>query len=130
MNENAAQSAGPESEFESYLSQGKFMIQRSSSTGEHVFYPRLATPGSDVRDLEWVEATGNGTVYSTTVVRRRPEQGGDFNIALIDLEEGPRMMSRVTDIAPEDVTIGMAVVARVGDLDGEPVVLFSPSEGA
>ena len=130
MSESAIQPAGPDAEFERFLSQGKFMIQRSSSTGEHVFYPRIAAPVSGARDLEWVEASGKGTVYSTTVVRRRPEQGGDFNIALIDLEEGPRMMSRVTDIAPEDVTIGMAVMARVGDLDGEPVVLFAPSEGA
>lgn len=121
---------GPAEEFEAFLRQGKFMLQRSAGTGEYVFYPRIAAPGTGVQDLEWVEASGEGTVYSTTVVRRRPDSGGDYNVALIDLAEGPRMMSRVTGVAPEDVTIGMAVTARVGDIDGEPVVLFEPAGGA
>lgn len=122
-------SPGPDAEFEAFLREGRFMLQRSAGTGEYVFYPRLAAPGSGARDLEWVEASGKGTVYSTTVVRRRPEKGGDYNVALIDLAEGPRMMSRVTGIAPEAVKIGMAVTARVGEIDGEPAVLFEPEAG-
>ncbi len=117
---------GPEAQFRTFLAEGKFMIQRSKSTGRHVFYPRLAVPGSGETDLEWTEASGDGVVYSTTVVRNRPEKGGDFNIALIDLAEGPRLMSRVVDIEPTAVAIGMKVRARVGDLDGAPQVLFAP----
>ena len=105
------------------------MIQRSRSTGAYVFYPRVAAPGSGETDLEWVEASGDGTVYSTTVVRNRPEKGGDYNVALIDLAEGPRMMSRVIDIDPGDVKIGMPVEARIEELDGAPQVLFAPSGG-
>ena len=78
--------------------------------------------------LDWVEASGDGVVYSTTVVRRRPERGGDHNVALIDLAEGVRMMSRVEGPAPEAVRIGMAVRAYVGTIDGRPAVLFRPAE--
>jgi uncharacterized OB-fold protein len=116
---------GPEAQFRTYLDQGKFMIQRSKSTGRYVFYPRVAAPCTGERDLEWVEASGHGTVYSTTVVRNRPEKGGDYNVALVDLEEGPRMMSRVVDIEPSAIEIGMKVRAKVGELDGKPQVLFT-----
>jgi len=66
-------------------------------------------------------------VHATTVNRRRPSSGGDFNVALIDLAEGPRMMSRVVGIAPEDVKIGMKVIAKIEELNGAPAVLFEPA---
>jgi hypothetical protein len=117
---------GPEAQFRAFLDQGKFMIQRSKSTGTYVFYPRVSAPGTGESDLEWVEVGGDGVVYSTTVVHNRPEKGGDYNIALIDLAEGPRMMSRVVGVEPAAVRIGMKVRARVGELDGAPQVLFTP----
>ena len=118
---------GPEAVFRAYLAAERFMIQRSASTGIHVFYPRVMMPCSGEADLEWVEASGAGTVYATTVNRRRHEKGGDFNVALIDLAEGPRMMSRVVGIAPEDVKIGMKVTAKIEELNGAPAVLFEPA---
>jgi len=83
-------------------------------------------PCSGEADLEWVEASGEGTVYATTVTRRRAAQGGDYNVALIDLAEGPRMMARVVGIAPGDVKIGMKVTAKIEELNGAPAVLFEP----
>jgi len=106
------------------------MIQRSISTGAHVFYPRVAAPGTGARDLAWVEASGLGTVYATTVTRLRPNPDGssaDTNIAIVELDEGPRMMSRVEGIAPETVTIGMRVKARIALLDGAPAIVFDPA---
>lgn len=103
------------------------MIQRSKSSGAHVFYPRAVAPGTGARDLEWVEASGRGVVYSTTVVRKKPPEPS-YNVALIDLAEGPRMMSRVEGIDPTAVTIGTVVQARIIDQDGEPVVVFAPVE--
>ena len=117
---------GPEAIFRAYLGQGRFMIQRSASTGLHVFYPRVMMPCSGEADLEWVEASGEGTVYATTVTRRRAAQGGDYNVALIDLAEGPRMMARVVGIAAADVKIGMKVTAKIEELNGAPAVLFEP----
>jgi uncharacterized protein len=117
---------GPEAAFAAYLAQGKFMIQRSASTGTHVFFPRPFVPGTGETDLEWIEASGDGTVYATTVNRRSPDKGGSFNVALIDLAEGPRMMSRVVGIAPEEVTIGMKVRARIDHLNGAPAIIWEP----
>ncbi len=64
--------SGPEAEFRAHLAAGRFMIQRSASTGVHVFHPRVAAPRTGESDLEWVEASGRGTVYASTVVRVRP----------------------------------------------------------
>lgn len=122
-----AHAQGPNATFNAYLSDGRFMLQRSRRTGQYVFYPRSLVPGTGDRDLEWVEASGRGVVYSTTVIRRRPDKGGDYNVALITLEEGPRMMSQVIGVAPEEVRIGMPVAAEIGRIDEQPVVLFRPS---
>lgn len=65
---HAPPGAGPEAEFRTFLQAGRFMIQRSRSTGEHVFYPRVAAPGGE-QYLEWVEASGRGTVHAITVNR-------------------------------------------------------------
>lgn len=117
----------PEQDYLRFLGEGRFMIQRSRSSGRHVFYPRVAEPRTGATDLEWVEASGEGTVYATTVVRQRPPTPS-YNVALIDLAEGPRMMSRVEGIAPEDVRIGMKVRARISRDGDQPLLVFDPAE--
>jgi len=119
----------PDAEFRAFLAQGRFMIQRSKGSGAHVFYPRAVAPGTGARDLEWVQASGRGVVYSTTVVRKKPPEPS-YNVVLVDLAEGPRMMSRVEGVDPAAVTIGMAVQARIVDQDGEPVVVFDVAEAS
>lgn len=118
---------GPERRYLDYIAEGKFMIQRSKSTGAYVHYPRTLNPGTGEADLEWVEASGEGTVYATTVNRQRPERGGDYNIALIDLKEGPRMMSKVVGIEPSDVKIGMKVRAKIDKIGETDAVVFEPA---
>lgn len=113
----------PEQEFFDHLAQGKFMLQRSRSSGKCFFYPRVAEPVTGARDLEWVEASGRGTVHATTVVRVKPPQQ-PYNVVLVDLEEGPRVMSRVEGMAPDAVYIGMKVQARIGAQDERPLLLF------
>ncbi|SRR6056297_286107 len=119
---------GPERRYHDYLAEGKFMIQQSKSTGEYNFYPRTVAPGTGTADLEWVEASGDGTVYATTCNRQRPEKGGDYNIALIDLAEGPRMMSRVIGVAPDEVKIGMKVKAKIDKIGDQDAVVFEPAQ--
>lgn len=114
-----------EEDFLAFLRQGRFMVQRSRESGEYVFFPRVAAPRSGRRDLEWVEVSGRGTVYSTTVVRVRPPQV-PYNVALIDLAEGPRLLSRVEGVAAQDVRIGMSVRARITEADGRPLLVFDP----
>lgn len=118
----------PQAEYFAHLAEGRFMIQRSASSGAYVFYPRLAEPGTGARDLEWVAASGQGTVFSTTVVRKK-DPAQSYNVALIDLAEGPRMMSRVVGVPPEDVQIGMPVQAEIIAGDEGPLVVFRPDGG-
>ena len=116
----------PEQDFLAYLAQGRFMLQRSRESGRYIFYPRVAEPGTGCTDLEWVEASGAGTVYSTTVIRQKPP-APNYNLALIDLAEGPRMMSRVEGVPPEAVRIGMRVTAKVIHENEIPLLVFQPA---
>lgn len=75
-------------------------------------------------DLHGKEASGRGTVYSATIVRQKPEAGGDYNIVLVDIAEGPRMMSQVVGIPAAEVKIGMAIKAKISEIDGQPAVVF------
>lgn len=127
MADSSFEGPGPDARYRAFLEQGKFCIQYSPDSDRYIFFPRAICPYSGSTDLEWREASGRGVVYSTTVVRRKPERGGDYNVALIDLEEGPRMMSRVEGVAPDKVAIGMAVKAKIVTEDGAPLVVF---EGA
>lgn len=128
---------GPEGQFWAYLRAGRLMIQRSRSTGEYVFYPRLIAPRSGADDLEFTEVSGFGTVYAGTTMRRPAKHGGDYNVCVVDLDEGVRMLSRVVDCAPEDVRIGMRVQAVIAPVDfgtyansEQPIVLFRVLEAA
>ena len=104
------------------------MIQRSRGSGRYLFYPRVAEPRTGAVDLEWVEACGRGVVYATTVQRSKPP-APDTNVMLVDLEEGPRMMSRVDGVAPSEVRIGMHVKAKIVSEGGGPFVVFELAEG-
>lgn len=90
--------------------------------------PRLVCPHCGSWRLRQIDASGEGEVYSVTVIQRNAEKGGSFNVALIDLAEGPRLMSRIEGIEPDAVRIGMQVQAAVELRDGAPVVIFHPRE--
>ena len=111
-----------------HLKKGELAYQVTAS-GEAVFYPRAVAPLTG-GDLSWRLSKGVGTVYSTTVVYNRDE--APFNVALIDMDEGFRLMSRVEDIDPLQVKIGMRVKFRAhpGDQKQSPYPVFTPVEGA
>jgi uncharacterized protein len=116
----------PELQFAAFLEEGRFMLQRSRASGRCFFSARVAEPGTGNTDLEWVEASGDGVVYSTTVIRQKPPTPS-YNLALIDIAEGARMMSRVDGVPPEQVRIGMKVRARVIREDNKPLLVFEPA---
>ena len=61
--------------------------------------------------------------------RRRPDRGGDYNLAIVELEEGPRMTSRVEGIDPDKVAIGMALTCAIHDEGAMgPYVVFHPAK--
>ncbi|MBI2317443.1 MAG: Zn-ribbon domain-containing OB-fold protein [Betaproteobacteria bacterium] len=125
---NTQEQVGAEARYQAALNEGRFLIQRCEGCGRHVFYPRVVCPHCGGDSLAWVEPKGTGVVYSTTTVRRKPEAGGDYDVSLIDLDEGVRMMSRVEGIAPTEVKIGMRVRAKVIDNKGAGLVVFTPEE--
>lgn len=114
----------PEAHWRTALAEGRFLLQRDPDSGAVHFPPRLA--GLDGGALEWIEASGAGTVYSVTEVSRRPPEQ-PYVVALIDLAEGPRLMSRVEGVAPHEVTIGMAVRAGIADEEPGPLLVFHPA---
>lgn len=121
MNEPASQS--PLGEFRRYLRLGQLAFQRNGD-GKPVFYPRVLDP-ADGGPVTWAVSNGTGTVYSTTTLF--DPDGSARNVALIDLDEGFRMMSRVEGVASDRVEIGMRVRFFVGsDEQGEPIALFAP----
>src|SRR5690606_8486508 len=99
----AATSTGADLYYRNQLDQGNFLIQRCTRCARSIFYPRMICPHCGSDQLAWFAPSGRGTVYSTTVVRRKAEHGGDYNVALIDLDEGVRMMSRVEGVEPAAV---------------------------
>ena len=91
----------------------RLLLQRSKKTGKFLFYPRGVSPFATDDELEWVEASGRGKVYSYTIARRptAPQWGedGPYAIAIVELDEGPRMTANLVECDLESVTIGMAV---------------------
>jgi len=112
--------------------EGRLCIQRSKNTGKYVFYPRAVSPFGPNDELEWADVSGRGTVYSYTVARRptAPQWAneGPLIIAIVELEEGPRMTANILGCAPEDVAIGMAVTASFEAVTPEvTLVQFRPA---
>ncbi|MFC5750890.1 Zn-ribbon domain-containing OB-fold protein [Actinomadura rugatobispora] len=102
------------------IAAGELRLQRCDECLRSVFYPRAICPHCHCDRLSWRTASGKGTVYSYTVAHR--VAGGfsaqvPYTIALIDLDEGPRMLSRVIGDAP--VRIGDRVHLEIARLEGE-----------
>ena len=116
--------------YQDHLARNELAYQFSREAGRAVFYPRVLCPFTGSDQLEWRISKGLGTVYATTVVH--PAEGKPFNVSLIDCDEGFRLMSRVEDIAPEQVRIGQRVRFRVHRAEGdeEPYPVFAPVERA
>jgi uncharacterized OB-fold protein len=110
----------------SHLEKGELAYQFSPEANRAVFFPRVICPFTGSDKLEWRVSAAHGTVYATTIVH--PADGAPFNVALIDCDEGFRLMSRVEDIAASDVKIGMRVKFRVHSQGGEepPIPVFTP----
>lgn len=97
---------------------GALLLQRCGSCEEHIFYPRSVCPHCMASDPEWVRSSGRGTVYSFTVAHR-PAAGFEgqepYAVALVELEEGVRIMGRLEAESP---AVGMAVIAAFAEAPG------------
>ena len=113
--------------FQKFLQAGEIRLQQCDACRRQVFFPRTLCPHCGHGSLTWSVVSGRGVVYSTTIVRQRPDKGGDYNVAIIELAEGARLLSRVQGIAPTEVTIGMPVEASIGSTESGPLILFKPA---
>jgi uncharacterized protein len=92
---------------------GELRLQRCSRCRSFQFYPRIMCAACLGQTLDWVPASGLGRVRSFTVVRRAisPAYEAPYVVALVELDEGPTLMSHVVDCAPEAVRVGAPVRA-------------------
>jgi uncharacterized OB-fold protein len=117
----------PTETYRMYLGEGRLAFQYCTGCGRAVFYPRVLCPYCGSTALEWRESSGRGIVYATTAVYHRDRE--PHNVALVDLDEGFRMMSRVEGIAAEEVEIGHRVSFETREGEGGPVAVFVAEEG-
>ncbi len=113
----------------------RLVLQWCTTCERAIFFPRAVCPICLGSQLEWREASGNATVYAVTVEHRaqdpRLASRVPYAVALIDLDEGVRMMSNVIQCDPDDVVVGMRVTVAWEQLsDGRHLPMFRPLETA
>ena len=79
----------------------------------------------EVKNLGVQFETQDGTVYAVTVIRKK-DRAENYNVVLVDLDEGPRLMSRVDGIDHDAITIGMKVSAQIIAEGDKPLLVFAP----
>lgn len=121
---DSASPAAPLAQWQAHLREGRFMLQQCNDCSRFVFQPRLVCPHCAGVSLSWRPAGTGATVHATTVVARRAVDGGPYNVALVELDEGIRMMSRVDGVPPEAVRIGQRVSPVIAEVDGALSVVF------
>ena len=87
-------------------SEGRLLIPRCKDTGQFFWYPRNLSPFTLSNNVELVEASGKGTIYTYSVMRRADPQ---YAIAYVTLEEGITMMTNIVDCDFDSLTVGQAV---------------------
>ena len=91
----------------------ELLIRRCTSCGKHHFPPRFLCPTCWSEDLEWTKSSGQGVVYTVTVMHRAPmpmfATRVPYVVALVDLDEGPRMMANIVGEAALQTKIGERV---------------------
>lgn len=105
--------------------QGHLMFGRCKSCSESHFYPRTRCPRCLAADTELVEASGKGTLYSYSVMRRTKIP---YAVAYVTLEEGVTMMSNIVGCSPDELKVGMPLVVEFQDSEnGQKVPMFRPA---
>lgn len=115
------------------LRERKVRIQYSPSSDQWVFYPRSHAPLTLADDLEWREISGAGTLYTYTIARRptAAEFAGEEPqiIAVVELDEGPRLTSTLVNVEEDAITVGMRVQPVFDDIDEQTTLLrYEPAD--
>ena len=91
--------------------QGVLRVQRCITCGHLQLYPRIFCTQCTDEDLDWIDVSGKGTIASYTVVTRAISKAysAPYVVSLIDLDEGPRMMSSIVHCDGTGLDVGMSV---------------------
>ncbi len=116
------------------LKEGKLMLQRSTSSGQAYFPPRPFFPGDPSQEIEWFEASGRAKLHSY-VISHRPPPGFEapVAIAVVQLEEGPRMATNIVDCpqTSEALQLDMELELAPQKINDEITLpLFRPAGGS
>ncbi len=111
--------------------QHELKLPRCDTCAKFHFYPRTACPYCGSTQLAWQDVSGNGEVYSFTAVHRAPSKGFEelvpYVVAVVALDEGPHLMTRLTSIDPDEVRIGLRVQVAFEKQDDETTLpVFRP----
>ena len=116
----------PETEaFWEAAKEGKFLLRYCGDCGKTHWYPRAICPHCFSDNSEWREASGRGTIYTYSVVRRTDPK---YAIAYVTLEEGPTMISNLVDCSFDDLAVGQSVKVTFKQSEGGfAVPMFTPT---
>ncbi len=111
--------------------QGELKLPHCEACAKFHFYPRAVCPHCGSTQLTWQAVSGAGEVYSFTVVHRAPSKGFEellpYVVAVVALDEGPHLMTRLTHVSPEAVHIGLRVTVAFEKQDDETTLpVFRP----
>ena len=122
--------AEAQSPFWEGCSRNELLLQQCSACGTFRHPPSAVCPSCLSAQHAWVAASGRGTVYTFAIVRQALAKAWEdkvpYTVAVIELEEGPRFLTELVDVAPDDVTIGMPVEVSFTERDGVTLPLFHP----
>ncbi len=110
---------------------GRLVAQRCAGCGLMRHPPRPMCPGCSSLEVDVVELSGLGTIYSYAILHHPQHPAFDYPVlgVLVDLDEGIRLLSNITGVSKDDVRIGMRVQAQfVATADGPLVPVFRPIE--
>ena len=103
------------------IAEGRLLLERCRVCGSIASYPRSFCTRCWSEDVEWIPAAGTGAIYTFSVVRVNDlapfNERLPYVVAMVELDEGPRLMTSIGDVEPEDVDIGMRVAFRPRVLD-------------
>jgi uncharacterized protein len=104
---------------------GRFMIPVCTACNRAHWYPRAICPYCAGDKVEWREASGKGTIYTFSIMRRVKEP---YIIAHVTLAEGPTMLTNLVDCEADQVRIGQPVTVVFQETEnGPPVPMFKPA---
>jgi uncharacterized protein len=116
------------------LNRGKLLIQKCGGCGKLRHYPRPLCDSCYSFEVEWVEASGRGTLHSWTVTHHPFNMGFKrelpYALATVDLAEGVRLQAQLRDIPHEAIRVGLPVQIRFEQpKEGLTLPFFVPAKG-